>query len=158
MSKQKRKYLLIALFSIFSAINSFAQSIDAISKEMIEYELAGARWQGGESPCLEQSHFKLIKAPHQSLGDASLLHPTYSLPKGTAVSIISSHVSVLDTVEVTFSYEILVAGKPVKIEDSLTYILNLGARLKRLGVASIYMEPKFFAMREECLISEANKH
>ena len=147
--------MIVILFSTLYTLNSFSQPIDAISKEMVDYELSGGRWQGGESPCLAPHRFKLIKATHQILGDSSLLQPQYLLPKGSEVTITSSKVSAMNSVDVSFSYVVLIEGKKEKIQDSLTYILNKGTRLKKLGTASIYIEPKYFVMREECIADVA---
>jgi len=158
MRIQMKRLIAVGLLSNIFCPNAHSQAIEAISKEMVEYELSGGRWQGGESHCLEKNHFKLIQALHQSLGEPELVYPKYILPKGSEVTAVSSKVTGIDLIKVDFSYQLTVSGKLVKIEDSLTYILNIGARRKRLGAASIYTEPKKFAMREECLDADPSNH
>ncbi|NDG84798.1 MAG: hypothetical protein EBX52_07145, partial [Proteobacteria bacterium] len=74
-----------------------------VSKEMVEYHLAGAHWQGGESPCLDQRRFKSLLSEHQSAGDDSLLSPAYVVPKGAEVKIESETEVGFGGVEVRFS-------------------------------------------------------
>ena len=122
-----------------------------VSKEMVEYHLSGAHWQGGISRCLDQKKFKTILSEHQSAGDSSLLTPSVIVPKGEAFKIESEKELDLGGVEVRFSFRAKMGGKQKRITDSLIYIWNGPKIRERDGCAAIYVLPAYFAVREECL-------
>jgi hypothetical protein len=122
-----------------------------VSKEMVEYHLAGAHWQGGVSRCLDQKNFKTILSEHQSAGDSSLLTPTFIVPKGALVKIDSEKELELGGVEVRFSFRARQGSEKKIFHDSLIYIWNAPRIRNRDGCAAISVLPAYFAVREECL-------
>jgi len=123
----------------------------AITKEVIELELSGVRWQGGDSPCLKQSRFDKVVAVKARVGDPYLLDPEVTLPKGREVKILSERWLDIGGVEVKFAYIGKKDGKDVPIEDQLVYTVNYGKNRKKRGCATISEEPHHFVMRAECV-------
>jgi len=123
----------------------------AITKEVIELELSGVRWQGGDSSCLKQSHFEKVVAVKAHVGDPYLLDPELILPKGRDVKILSERWLDIGGVEVKFAYIGKKDGKDVPIEDQIVYIMNYGKNRKARGCATISEEPRHFVMRAECV-------
>jgi hypothetical protein len=148
--------LFFLLFSAFAKAEpqfdpKLCKDTRLVSKEMVEYHLAGAHWQGGVSRCLDQKNFKTLLSEHQSAGDSSLLTPTFVVPKGAEVKIESEKELDLGGVEVRFSFRAKKGDEKKLLQDSLIYIWNAPRIRKRDGCAAIYVLPAYFAVREECL-------
>jgi hypothetical protein len=127
------------------------KDVHRVSREMVQYHLAGAHWQGGVSHCLDQRNFKTILSEHQSVGDSSLITPAFIVPKGATVRIDSETEVDIGGVEVRFTFPAVKGGESTELHDSLIYIWNGRKQQKRDGCASIETLPAYFAVREECL-------
>jgi hypothetical protein len=127
---------------------------DAVTKEVIELELSGDRWQGGDSDCLKQENFKTVVAAKQELGNPDLLDPTY-LATGEVRIIKQKWLDDVGAVEVEFAYigqKISPGGSrtPANVTDTLVYKVNLGKRREQEGCASLLDAPKNFVMKKSC--------
>jgi hypothetical protein len=150
---------LILLTSLFTVSRSEAieftadscKDLTAITKEVIELELAGARWQGGTSPCLQQSRFKTVYAVQEKVGDSYLLDPEYVLAKGREVKVISEKWLDIGAMEIKIAYIGKKNGKDVPVQDGFVYSLNYGKNREKRGCATVSEEPKHFVMRAECV-------
>ncbi|MBS1960176.1 MAG: hypothetical protein JST80_11935 [Bdellovibrionales bacterium] len=130
---------------------SKCDDIEKIAQELIERELAGVRWQGGASDCLDQSKFDLVNARKLIYGDSSLLDPKVLLAKGKEVKIdplTKNGVTGIYTVK--FHY----IGKKnagfVNITDAIRFTIYSKKAIKTEGCAMLIDEPETFVMREEC--------
>ena len=122
-----------------------------ITQEMIELELSGYRWQGGDSPCLKQSKFKTMYAFKHKVGDSYLLDPEFILPDARDVRIVSEKLGLNEVMDVKIAYIAKKNGKDVPVEDEFSYILNFGKNRVARGCASIFSDPEHFVMRESCV-------
>lgn len=133
---------------IAQALEFDCSDLDKTAKELIEAELMGIRFQGGESRCMDSTKFKTIVAKHYQLGDSALLKPAQLVKKSTPPKIDSLEVQPGDVVDVKFSY-LNTEGR--KIEDRFSFLLNYGNKVRKKGCANMLQEPRFFVMYEECL-------
>lgn len=125
--------------------------IEKVAEELIELELAGVRWQGGLSKCLDQSKFTLVHAKHVTYGDSRLLDPKITLKKGKTVKIdVPTKNAVSGIYTVKFHY-IGHNGSAFKnISDSIQFSIYSKRVIKTEGCAMLLEEPATFVMREEC--------
>ena len=123
----------------------------AVTLEMIELELSGRRWQGGESPCLKQSKFKTLYAFKSGAGDSYLTKPEFILSAGREVKIVSEKLGPNDSIEVRIAYIGKKDGKDVAVEDEFSYVVNFGKNRVARGCGSILSDFNHFVMRANCL-------
>jgi hypothetical protein len=136
--------------------------LSRVASEFMELELSGARWQGGDSPCVPKLKLKLLRAARSgSSGDPSLLDPEYLLPKSRKVGIQARRLP-QDLLELKISYlarkfvtepeETSKAGRnvDVPVHDVLILKLQFGRARAEKGCATLHKPPAHFVMREGC--------
>jgi len=123
-----------------------------ITREIIELELAGQTWQGGNSPCLKQENFKTVIAKKEILGDSYLLEPEYILAKGKEIKVVSETLEdsgYFQIVSVKISYTGIKNKKEAEVQDGFSYQINYGKN-RSSGCAMVIEPFKKFVMKEEC--------
>lgn len=126
-------------------------SISLLGAEFVELELAGARWQGGDSPCLSSLRLKTMPARKlKQTQDPGLLDPEY-LVEGRRKARVKVKRLPDDLVEVTFSYPGTRLGKDAAISDRMVLKLNFGKTREDSGCALIQTPPQHFVMRKSCV-------
>ncbi len=123
-----------------------------ITRELIDLELSGQTWQGGDSPCLKQERFKTVLAKKADLGDPYLLEPEYILPKNRTVMVTSEKIEdtgYIQNVHVKIAYRGKKAKKDEDIEDGFSYQINYGKNRAR-GCATVIESMQKFVMKAEC--------
>ena len=152
--------ILLALAYLFSVDPARAsvlfteESCDSmflLGTEFVELELAGARWQGGDSPCLPSLHLKTMPSrkfkPSQ---DPGLLDPEYLL-EGKRKARVKVKRLPDDLLEVSYSYPGTRLGKDATISDRMVLKLNFGKTREDSGCALIQTPPRHFVMRKSCV-------
>jgi hypothetical protein len=148
MKKLKPIFFLMVFGFLSQPVFAFdCTNQNSITRELIEIELLGIRYQGEGSKCLDGKKFKHIIVRHRQLGDPSLLKPEFLVKKGTTFKVISQKRIPGDLVDVVFEYS---TSDDRKIRDQMTYLLFFGKKVVKRGCAGVLNEPKHFAMREEC--------
>jgi hypothetical protein len=157
--------LIGSLFFMHMPASGEASACDDLSKvasEFMDLELAGARWQGGGSPCLPKLKLKLIR-PIQATGsaDPALLDPDYLLPKTRKLEIKTRRLP-QDLLELRISYlgrkfstaqqgaSDLARRADVPVQDALILKLHFGRAREEKGCATLHKAPAHLVMREGC--------
>jgi hypothetical protein len=123
-------------------------NVDLINEEIIQLELAGARWQNGQSQCLNQKNFKTVVAEKETLNGHAFQRPAHLLPVNRKVEIISQTWD--DTLaQMTLSVRYLDRADQ-QVTDELTYRMNFGEKRAEKGCASLISDLTNFVMREDC--------
>jgi hypothetical protein len=126
--------------------------IEQIAEELVELNLGGVRWQGGESKCLDQNKFKTVKAEKLVYGDAATLNPSVIVSKGRPVTVdVPTRNEVTGVYSVNFYFIGKTrSGQAKNVRDSLRFTIYSKSAIKTQGCARLVDEPETFAMREEC--------
>ena len=135
-------------------------SMQTIAEEFVAFELAGGRWQGGDSPCLAK--LKLKTRPTKKLvdlPDPSLLDPEFLLPSKRKVEVQVKRLP-NDQIGVKIHYlgrkyrvdlkNGANAGSDVPVNDHLVLRLNFNQERDKKGCASLQSPPAHLVMRQEC--------
>jgi hypothetical protein len=126
------------------------EDLERLGSEFMEYELAGGRWQGGDSACLSKLRMKTVRAiKADGPADPALLDPEYLLLKKRKMGIRTRRLP-QDLLELRISYLGRKLGKDEQVEDDLTLKLNFGPARTEKGCATLHRPPKHFVMREGC--------
>ena len=152
--------ILLALAYLFSVDPARAsvlfteESCDSmflLGTEFVELELAGARWQGGDSPCLSALRLKTMPSRKiKQSQDPGLLDPEYLVEGKRKVRVNVKRLPD-DLVEVIYSYPGTRGGKDVPVSDRMVLKLNFGKIRKDSGCALIQTPPRHFVMRKSCV-------
>lgn len=126
------------------------EDLSRVGSEYMEYELAGGRWQGGDSPCLTKLKIKTFRARKaQGPADPALLDPDYILPKKRKIEVTTRRLP-QDLLEIRITYLGRKHRKDELVHDALTLKLNFGRAREEKGCASLQRPPRHFVMREGC--------
>jgi hypothetical protein len=138
--------------SAAAALPTFDQdtcsNVDLINQEIIQLELAGSRWQMGQSICLNQENFKTILAEKETVSGPGFQRPSHFLLPNRKVEIVNQRWD--DPLgQMTLSVRYLDQADQV-VNDELTYRMNFGVRRAEKGCATLVSDLSSFVMREDC--------
>ena len=126
--------------------------IPKIAEELVEVELSGKRWQGGDSVCLDQSKFDRVNAKKIEAGDSALLDPELIIKKGKEVKIDPP---IFNPITEVYTIHYYASGKRkngeiANIKNSILFSIYSKGAIKTEGCAMLLEKPEHFVMREEC--------
>ncbi len=130
------------------------KNTESIARELIQAELFGQRWQGGDSPCLNQSKFKAIRVQKNQYGDPGLLDPEFEVDGISEIKITKIE---QDSVTRHFTAHFAYIGKSIRnpkkteqVRDSIEFRLWRPKLIAGEGCAGLLREPDHFVMQKGC--------
>ena len=135
-----------------ASAQSLCEPVSKLASEFLDLELAGARWQGGDSPCLPKLKLSALKVQKLDLpADPALLEPEVLLPEGRRIEI-QPKLLPSDLIAVRYQYIGKKEGKDTPMEDFLILKRNFNQELKKKGCVSLHQSPRYFLMSSRCKV------
>ncbi len=132
-------------------------SVQTIAEEYMALELAGYRWQGGDSPCLSKLKLKTqVSVKSKGAADPLLLDPEFIIPDRRKVDIQAKCLP-QDLIEVRVAYlgkkkkPGIKGGEDVAVKDRFTLKMNFGRDRIQKSCASILIPPVHLVMKKSCV-------
>ncbi len=153
--------LLMGSLAFAGAIESdeVCDSIQTIAEEYMALELAGYRWQGGDSPCLSKLKLKTqgsARAKWKGAADPLLLDPEFIIPDRRKLDVQAKRLP-QDLIEVRVAYlgrkksPGTKMGEDVAVKDRFTLKINFSRDRIQKGCASILVPPAHLVMKKSCV-------
>jgi hypothetical protein len=121
-----------------------------IASEYVELELAGVRWQGGDSPCLKGLKLTTgLSDRAVPVADPALQSPAYLLPESRQMDIWVRRIPG-DRLEVKVHYIGKQGSREKPVRDTAILRLNFGRSREARGCASVFQPLEHLVLRSHC--------
>ncbi len=127
------------------------EDLQQIAHDYMELELAGFRWQGGDSTCLKDLKLKTWPERQEApVADPALRRPEFLIPDDRPVDVSVRRIPG-DRIELKVHYIGKKGAKELTVRDSAILRLHFGKIRESRGCASVFQPLDHLVMRRTCM-------